>query len=129
MSRVHAVMETPLGRLTLFARDEALTALHFAGGRHGQEEAGERTTTPVLAEAERQLGARFDRLDTLDGWWTSAAVVEPGAPRPAPELRPAAAKLLTRLALVQMPWHAAHLGSLLPGGSVGGSIGTARCTR
>ncbi|WP_156041616.1 sigma 54-interacting transcriptional regulator [Chondromyces apiculatus] len=70
----------------------------------------------LAGEAQRQLGARFDRLDALDGWWTSAVAVEPGAPRPAPELRPTAAKLLTRLTLAQMPWHAAQLGNLLPTG-------------
>ncbi|MFR9728463.1 methylated-DNA--[protein]-cysteine S-methyltransferase [Saccharopolyspora sp. MS10] len=64
MSTVHAVVESPLGALTLVARDDALTALHFADGRHRGQEPGERTTTPLLAEARRQLAEYFDRRRT-----------------------------------------------------------------
>lgn len=64
MATVHAVINTPLGELTLIARDESLAAMHFAGGRHAPEERGERADLPLFAEAERQFGEYFERRRT-----------------------------------------------------------------
>ncbi|AKT39777.1 sigma 54-interacting transcriptional regulator [Chondromyces crocatus] len=78
----------------------------------------------LAGDAERHLVARFDRLDALDGWWTSALSVEPGETRAWPKLRAGAQRLFSRLALSRMPWRAAHLGMLLSEGE--GSVLEAR---
>ena len=59
MSTVHAVIGTPLGELTLIARDDALSAVHFAGGRHRREDLGEPADTELFAAVERQFAEYF----------------------------------------------------------------------
>lgn len=64
MSTTHAVIGTPLGELTLIARDDALSAVRFPGGGHREEDIGESTGTELFAEAARQFAEYFDRRRT-----------------------------------------------------------------
>ncbi|GAB2674187.1 methylated-DNA--[protein]-cysteine S-methyltransferase [Saccharopolyspora gloriosae] len=64
MTTVHAVIDTPLGGLTLIARDGSLAAMHFDGGKHPPKEFGERADLPLFAEAQRQFEEYFERRRT-----------------------------------------------------------------
>lgn len=47
-------IDSPVGRLTITATDDAIVAIGWAGDSHGDE-------TPLLSEARRQIEAYFDR--------------------------------------------------------------------
>lgn len=65
MSVTHAVVDSPLGELTLVANDGALAGLYFAGQRNRPrpERLGDLSPT-VLAEPLRQLGEYFAGVRT-----------------------------------------------------------------
>lgn len=65
MNPRHALIDTPLGHVTLVAEGDALTGLYFAGQAHLPDAAtfGPRVAAdddPVLARARTQLDAYFD---------------------------------------------------------------------
>jgi methylated-DNA-[protein]-cysteine S-methyltransferase len=60
MSRTHAVMDSPLGELTLVGDDGALAGVYFAGQRNRpRPERLGRLAPPEFAEPVRQLGEYF----------------------------------------------------------------------
>jgi methylated-DNA-[protein]-cysteine S-methyltransferase len=60
MSRTHAVMDSPLGELTLVGNDGALAGVYFAGQRNRpRPERLGRLAPPEFAEPVRQLGEYF----------------------------------------------------------------------
>ncbi|MEV5238610.1 methylated-DNA--[protein]-cysteine S-methyltransferase [Streptomyces cinnamoneus] len=76
MSRVHTVIDSPYGELTLVAADGVLCGLYMTGQRHRppEESFGERDDEGPFPEAARQLAAyfagdttRFDLPLRLDG--------------------------------------------------------------
>jgi transcriptional regulator with GAF, ATPase, and Fis domain/tetratricopeptide (TPR) repeat protein len=68
----------------------------------------------VAEESARLSCSRLDRLDTLEGWWSSARATPLDRRAPAIELGEEAARLLARIALSRRGWPVELVGRLGP---------------
>ncbi|HVV17861.1 MAG TPA: methylated-DNA--[protein]-cysteine S-methyltransferase [Pseudonocardiaceae bacterium] len=59
METTHTVIGSPVGDLTVVARDDAVVGLYFDGQRRRPADVGERAETPLLGQVRQQLDEYF----------------------------------------------------------------------